>query len=495
MKKLILFLFVSIVQNSFGQCVDLTVKEHFSGSPLFKLNKGDIIEICEESKTISFGTLDMYIMKKLLYGQTFVYEFKMDNVYYSPKYGEIQINTQTKKFGISLITGDQGAWTYYNEADMQKKILVEETKTDQAIGFKSFSKGDNIVLQGVYDCLSVKIEGEDSPNSIPLNGFNFNNNNVSYSNNKGFQVVSFVNVLTKNKKSSGLFSNNNDVILGEFELTSSELVLHYKENDKVLLTSVFTLTKKIDEQKVQNDLRTIEKIKKLILDGLLEEAASEYGKLNFENLDLKLEIQQKINSTSFIDTKLMPKNFIDKIINDNYSSFVNLKDGKYTVNLSNTGKLNIVDSTQLNPKQICINKGYLIKDGFEFPINYEGQIIISTEQSKNSIKDSIRFIFAEKFKKKNLYISTKGDYYIGKYGAPLSAEIVQSQQLTSSEVEKNVVVIEKLYQVQKKANDITISQSKIWRKAETLPLKSGIGRKIFRTITTPILFGILLFYN
>ena len=112
MKKIILLLFVSTLQIAFGQCVDLTVKEHFAGDPLFRLESGDIVQICEDSKEISFGGTTLYILTQRGSGGTFIYEFKMDDVYYSPKYGEIQINTNTKKFGITLISGNQGAWTY-----------------------------------------------------------------------------------------------------------------------------------------------------------------------------------------------------------------------------------------------------------------------------------------------------------------------------------------------------------------------------------------------
>jgi hypothetical protein len=112
MKKIILVFLLFTAQFAFGQCVDLIVNEHFAGEPLFRLESGDIVQICEESKEISFGGTTLYILTQRGSGGTFIYEFKMDNVHYSPKYGEIQINTNTKKFGITLISGNQGAWTY-----------------------------------------------------------------------------------------------------------------------------------------------------------------------------------------------------------------------------------------------------------------------------------------------------------------------------------------------------------------------------------------------
>ena len=122
MKKIILLLFASTLQIAFGQCVDLTVKEHFAGDPIFRLESGDIVQICEDSKIISFGETTLYILKTIsVSGSTMIYEFKMDDVYYSPKYGEIQINTNTKKFGITLISGNNGAWTYFTEAEMAPK--------------------------------------------------------------------------------------------------------------------------------------------------------------------------------------------------------------------------------------------------------------------------------------------------------------------------------------------------------------------------------------
>jgi hypothetical protein len=130
MKKIILLLFLSSLQISFGQCVDLTVKEHFAGDPIFRLESGDIVQICEDSKIISFGGTTLYILKATsVSASTFIYEFKMDDVYYSPKYGEIQINSNTQKFGISLISGNYGAWTYFTEAEMAPKEAVIQTPT------------------------------------------------------------------------------------------------------------------------------------------------------------------------------------------------------------------------------------------------------------------------------------------------------------------------------------------------------------------------------
>lgn len=423
MKKIILFLYVSIVQISFGQCIDLTVGQHISGDPLFRLDKGDIVQICPDSKIISFGGTTLYILNKVGFGSTLTYDFKMDNVYYSPKYGEIQINTDTKKFAISLISGNQGAWTYLNEADIQSQYEEEQKKIKEEINLKisidkkTYSQIDQALNDDNIELAITKLNSLNYPKGYP---------------------------------------RYNEFVKKQNEFLESE------------------------------DLKIIDSIKLSLNKGEINNAIEEYSKLSVPDSNIKNLIQTAINSKTYEEVKTLSNDLSGRIIKDYSSLFSDLPNGQYSLSLDKKGVVTILDSTKSNPKQICTNKNYLIIDGFEFPINYEGKVIISSEYSRNNLEDSTRYIFAEKYKRKDLYVSVKGFYYAGKFGAPLSAKIVDKPQFISTKLGKNEVSIENLYLVQKKANGILINQSKLWQKDKSVPLKSGIGRKIVKSITAPI---------
>jgi hypothetical protein len=107
---------------SFGQCVNLYVKEHLDGDPICRLSPGSTLEICLDTKTISGGACTFYIQSSRMNGDVQTYEFGLDKTtmyFYAPKYGDLIINTKTKKFGF-VIDNNSGAYSYYNEAEMQK---------------------------------------------------------------------------------------------------------------------------------------------------------------------------------------------------------------------------------------------------------------------------------------------------------------------------------------------------------------------------------------
>lgn len=124
MKKI--FFIISILSSvySFGQCVNLYVKEHIDGDPICRLSAGSALEIClgSDSKTINGGACTFYIQSSRMNGDVQIYEFGLDKstmYFYAPKYGELIINTKTKKFGFS-IDNNYGTYSYYSEAEMQK---------------------------------------------------------------------------------------------------------------------------------------------------------------------------------------------------------------------------------------------------------------------------------------------------------------------------------------------------------------------------------------
>ena len=149
MKKIITTLFLFITFFSFGQCANLYVKKHYSGDPICQLYPGASLEICLENKTVRGGSCDFYIIAVRDNYDGMSIDLALDNVYWAPKYAELKINTKFKNFGF-IIGNRSGAYSYYNEADMnsqreQERIEYEKMKLIDKTKHKEindlFSKG------------------------------------------------------------------------------------------------------------------------------------------------------------------------------------------------------------------------------------------------------------------------------------------------------------------------------------------------------------------
>ncbi|MBL6871381.1 MAG: hypothetical protein ISQ95_02165 [Flavobacteriales bacterium] len=134
MKKLLFVLCLGLVGFTYSQdCVNLYVKNHFEGDPICRLSKGDVVEICENYKTINAGSFTFYIKKVITRNGNYIYELALDDSYYSGKIGELMINPRTKRFGFQ-INNNIGSYNYINEND--KKVNIKKPKN------KNCSSGD-----------------------------------------------------------------------------------------------------------------------------------------------------------------------------------------------------------------------------------------------------------------------------------------------------------------------------------------------------------------
>ena len=130
MGKIFIVFFLLIGLNSFAQCVNLTIKEHFSGDPICNLYPGAILEICYEDKTVTAGSCGTLYIKSVSGVANQTFELALDNVYWAPTYATLQINTNTKRLGF-VIGGNLGAYSYYNENDIQKKRELEAAELNK----------------------------------------------------------------------------------------------------------------------------------------------------------------------------------------------------------------------------------------------------------------------------------------------------------------------------------------------------------------------------
>lgn len=139
MKKIITIISLFTSFFTFGKCVNLYVKKHYSGDPICLLSPGSSLEICvapgtacNNGGTITGGRCTFYIQNIRMSGDVITYEFGIDECtpyFYAPKYGELMVNTSTKMFGF-MINGIIGTYSYYNESEMSTKNAQEKTERD-----------------------------------------------------------------------------------------------------------------------------------------------------------------------------------------------------------------------------------------------------------------------------------------------------------------------------------------------------------------------------
>ena len=120
MKKIITIISLFSSVFTFGQCVNLYVKEHFSGDPICQLYPGATLEVCLDNKTVRGGSCDFYIIAVRDNYDGMSIDLALDNVYWAPKYAELKINTKYKNFGF-IIGNRSGAYSYSNESEMSSQ--------------------------------------------------------------------------------------------------------------------------------------------------------------------------------------------------------------------------------------------------------------------------------------------------------------------------------------------------------------------------------------
>jgi hypothetical protein len=147
MVKIFIVFFLLIGLNSFAQCVNLTIKEHFSGDPICNLYSGAILEICYEDKTVTAGSCGTLYIKSVSGVANQTFELALDNVYWAPTYATLQINTNTKRLGF-VIGGNMGLYSYYTETEAEsyravqaeRDRIINQNRIEQAKAFDEKTK-------------------------------------------------------------------------------------------------------------------------------------------------------------------------------------------------------------------------------------------------------------------------------------------------------------------------------------------------------------------
>jgi uncharacterized protein (DUF2141 family) len=275
---------------------------------------------------------------------------------------------------------------------------------------------------------------------------------------------------------AGVTSGNPNASVCGNILSAAELKIQEEKRVKEVKIAAES-AEKLKKEKDQQDISTTQNINSYILNGSIEKAAQEYSKLNFQNNDLKKQIQNSLNDFfANSKTNVTEKN-LDVILNKNRAEFSKLENGKYTLMIDKNGNV-ILDNKPLGSSYIGFESAYNEMYGFKCLATQSAEIIIEVKEKKLFENDSVRYFVSKKNRKKEIYLSKKGDYFLGWFA--------------DEKLEGNNIVFVQLYLTTKTLNGKSIDEKRKYKTEKIITPKKAIGRKIFRIITSP-LWGLYLF--
>jgi hypothetical protein len=362
------------------------------------------------------------------------------------------------------ITNEEGIYARYN----QREQFGEDDwgSTQKITNFELYKTVDNKDQYG-------DVIGKEYHYKCPGYDVNSNHNIAS------FYIYDFFGSNTMSPRKSVYFK----VFVKSYESATIA-----SNNPKISVCETFKTREEIN---AENE-NIIKKINESISIGNIDQALLDYKKLLIPNSSVKTSIQNALNSIIPGNNKPFSNEQVLNITRTYLDFFIKQEPSSYSILLNKEGKLELKNMKDLSTQFIATNKSFLTDGDFILPYSFESELIISETKSKVD-KDSIRYVFSDKFKRKDIYISQKGNYYIGKFGAPLSAERLNAPQFISDQVLKGNIELEALTKTEKKANNMVLGDKKSWELEKTIPVKKGTGRKVFRIVTSPI-WGLFYVY-
>jgi hypothetical protein len=196
---------------------------------------------------------------------------------------------------------------------------------------------------------------------------------------------------------------------------------------------------KLENQKKEADKATIEKINELLASNVIENAANEYSKLNFQNSETKALIQQKLNEKYTSEILNLDSTAIKKYISANKKKLISINPGKYKLSFDKTGNSSIKEFPNYSdvPKKLFGTFEVLLKSQAEIILELKDSILVSSIYSSSWTKPL--------YKDKN-----DNFYYKTKTGLPIATIY------DNSLIDKTYVKVSKNYYRYKYANGILI---------------------------------------
>jgi hypothetical protein len=239
----------------------------------------------------------------------------------------------------------------------------------------------------------------------------------------------------------------------------SPIPQNWTENLRTKVAPATTATQTLDDimNKISNeeyDRLTLQKINELISKNLLEEAAYEFSKLNFDNLEMKEIIQQKLDDKFGQEVVQFYTYKLEEYIKSNTWKIKSINPGNYLISFDKSGwpsNMSFPSWSMLPKKEFGSFTVYL--KFLEINIIVKDSILVSTTFSTSKTKP----LFIDK---------NENFYYKTKTGLPVATIS------NDPSIDKKTVRINKVYKREKYANGILID-SQEFRTEKTV----GIQKK------------------
>jgi hypothetical protein len=477
MKKLIFLFSLLSSFSSFGQCVNLYIKEHLDGDPICRL-KGNKLEMCFDNRqTISGGDCTFYIQSTRMNGDVQIYEFGLDKTtpyFYAPKYGELMINTATKKLGIQ-IDDNWGSYSYYNEAEMQKirefekieneKRILEQKKNEEKerkIAIKNKEDRENLENQNL-----IKLQ---SQLNLLINKFDYLAASEIYINNNGvYNLISYFDTINKGLVS--LYNSDTvllkDELINEFiknnkekfiQLTPNKYEFRFNHIGQEINSRISDLDRKNIPVKILGP--QIQSLKlgdrylggivisisknEIIISSTLSIGSGSYSQAQIEcNKYLLNSLPCRLPSTKELESIFVLKKHLDNYENNWY--WTNNERGEYAEHIGiSAGDRTFVPKTHgkyfFAVRTIAVNN-------FNIPLN--SKIIISVAEQKDILVNT-DFMSSSK---KSIFVVDEGQYCLKSKNNLNNVPFKYDQK-----VAKNIILVEKTFETLKTVNNLTIQK-------------------------------------
>lgn len=440
MKKIFLcFLFnISFLSISFSQeCAEFEYESLISGYDFINFSFNPTLKVCEEDKEISIGSETFYYNKasKNYYGD-FYYAIQEAQGFGWPEIGYIKIGAALNVVEIKFMNTTAKFSIISPEVRKKRQQLAE---LQRLIDEEARKKKEKIQFHEdslIYPTINTLIKQKkflDAENAL--------------------KTLHFPNAYEKSK------------------LIYEEVKLINLTNERKIIASIETLL---------NEKNTGAAIQKYNGLNLLKDSIRKQLMIRFTQQFSDSLINGKIeNITTFLQNTTN-KDILSKV-----------EDGTLDIIIGQNGEVENANNSKFIIT--ALKNSTIDYYGFTLPIKTKYTFKISTQKEKVHI-DSVQYIFSEKFKRKTLYVSKKGDFYFNKFGAPLNAKMLKHPQYIDEGIKKYDVNEEYLYQYKKVANGIVLSSKKRWEQEKVLKAKKGTGRKIVRILLSPIWGPFYLLY-
>jgi hypothetical protein len=456
----------------------LHVDKHLSGDPYCYL-EGKTLTICEESKTIRGGKCTFYIKNISSYKGNFVYEFSLDQVYWSPKYGELMINPDNQRFVITTISGAESMYHYKSEFEVERAREEErrqlQLKEDGLLASdkKQYSKLDKLIQAKNYNQAIIEISKLNLPEKYP----------------KYNALVDFRNEEIENERLSAEKSLgkeiDNLIKMGDF-ISAYEKYLGLEEKEKYQQKTL--LIEKVSIAYInQIDLA----LKKEDLIGaiqILRNIPDENSKINnTEKIQIAID-----NINSKIDIP-MDSELLNSVLTSNNLKIDTLSKGAHVFKISCSGALTIDGKT--TTFTIPLTKKYYDSENI-FTVCHP-QVSTLTVALQETVYSKKIYSGFKSSKKKSIYKTEEGKLYKGGFWSKgyfdQKVATTYKESLSKKEYQK-VDVIE----VKKILNGTQIISTSYYEKSGAIEqFKNRLKTKIFRVLITPVLvyYPIIRFYE